>query len=114
MIVVSDTSPITNLIQIQQLSLLKALFQNVMITPAVYEELCAIPAQQKLLENENWIAVKEWKDDRLVHQFENSLDKGEAESIALAVGIHADYFLIDELRGRDIAEQLGLKIVGLL
>lgn len=114
MIVVSDTSPITNLIQIQQLSVLRALFQKVIITPAVYKELCTIPAQQKLLDGEDWIVVREWKDDQLVRQLEASLDKGEAESIALAVALHADYLLIDELRGREIAEQLGLKIVGLL
>lgn len=47
-------------------------------------------------------------------QLEKELDKGEAESIALAYSIKADYLLIDEIKGRTIAEKLGLKIVGLI
>ncbi len=42
------------------------------------------------------------------------LDLGEAESIALAIEINADYLLIDEFLGRQIAEDLHLKIVGIL
>lgn len=95
MIVVSDTSPITNLIHIGQLSILRSLFGSVVITPAVYEELCEIPRQQKVLNTQNWILVQEWSGNQLVHKLEDSLDKGEAESIALAIELHADYLLID-------------------
>lgn len=114
MIVVSDTSPLTNLIQIHQLFILRNLFGYVVITPAVYKELYEIPEQQKILAGQSWIQVKEWVDQQMVRDLEKSLDKGEAESIALAVELHADYLLIDELKGREVAERLGLKIVRLL
>ena len=42
------------------------------------------------------------------------MDAGEAEAIALALEIKADYLIIDELKGRHKAEALGLRIVGLL
>ena len=38
MIVVSDTSVITNLVQIDQLTLLKDLFGNIVIPQKVYDE----------------------------------------------------------------------------
>lgn len=114
MIVVSDTSPLTNLIQIQRLSILKDIFGNVVITPSVYKELCVIPEQQKVLAEQNWIHVKESADKQMVHHLEKNLDKGEAESISLAIELQADYLLIDEWKGREIAEGFGLRIVGLL
>lgn len=77
MIVVSDTSPLTNLIQISQLFILKDLFGNVMIRSAVYNEICEIPEQQKILAEQNWIQVKEWNDQQMVQKLERSLDKGE-------------------------------------
>jgi predicted nucleic acid-binding protein len=42
------------------------------------------------------------------------LDLGESEAIALALEKNADYLLIDEYAGRSIADDLGLKIVGVL
>ena len=59
MIVVSDTSPITNLIQIHQLPILKKLFYEVVITPAVYAELCDLPEQKRILSEANWIKAKQ-------------------------------------------------------
>jgi predicted nucleic acid-binding protein len=42
------------------------------------------------------------------------LDLGEAEAIVLANELHADWILMDETRGRNIAKLHGLHIVGLL
>ena len=40
------------------------------------------------------------------------LDAGEAEAIACAVQSRADWLLIDERRGRSIAEKLGVRVIG--
>lgn len=114
MIVVSDASPVTNLIQIHQLHVLKKLFGSVIIPVAVYGELCEPPEQKELIDNENWIIVQKVADEETAHIRRKRLDQGEAEAIALALHLQADYLLIDEVRGRAVAEEMGVKIVGLL
>lgn len=42
------------------------------------------------------------------------MDRGEAEAIALAEELHADHLLIDERKGRRLAQQQGLPVLGLL
>jgi predicted nucleic acid-binding protein len=46
--------------------------------------------------------------------YARSVDSGEAEAIALATELKADHLLIDERKGRRLAAQLGLSVVGLL
>jgi predicted nucleic acid-binding protein len=114
MLVISDASPVTNLIQVKKLSLLNQLFGQIIITTAVYNELCEIAVQKQIIDNESWIKVVELPDREILNKLLERLDKGEAESIALAIYLHADFLLIDETIGRTIAENMGLKIVGLL
>jgi len=47
MIVVCDTSPVSNLITIGQLELLKLVFHTIIIPEAVKEELEILPSQNK-------------------------------------------------------------------
>ena len=42
------------------------------------------------------------------------LDQGEAEAIELAKELHADFLLIDERKGRRLAAQEGVPVIGLL
>jgi uncharacterized protein len=114
MLVVSDTSPISNLIQVELLDLLHLLYGQIIIPKAVYEELCEIQSQKELIDNLNWIHIEIAQNISMVQELENDLDKGESESIALAIELNADFLIIDELKGRKIAETHGIKIVGLL
>ena len=115
LIVISDTSPITNLIQIGHLSVLKSVFGQIIIPQSVYEELIELPSQKiLLLGNTDWISVEEAQDKALLSVLEKDLDKGEAEAIALSIEKNADLIIIDEAKGREIATDKGLKIVGLL
>jgi predicted nucleic acid-binding protein len=114
MIVISDTSPITNLMQVNQLEILQLLFGQVIIPKTVYQELCEIQSQKVLLDKQNWITVQEASNKNLQSALENELDKGEAEAIVLALELKADFLIIDEQKGRQVAAQHGLTIVGLL
>lgn len=114
MIIVSDTSPVTNLIQIKRLELLKSLFKKIIIPVSVFEELAIIKEQGDLIANCNWIEIVAAIDKEKIKLLEKDVDKGEAEAIVLALETHADLLLMDDLKGRNLAEKNGLKIVGLL
>ena len=119
MIVISDTSTITNLAAIQHLQLLAQLYNQVIIPEAVYRELTDIaPPVPGTLEVQSvtWLEVRDVVNRKSVErlQGEMSLDLGESEAIALALELNADLLLIDERRGRAEANRLGLRITGLL
>lgn len=114
MIVVSDTSVITNLIQLNELTLLKDLFGNIVIPQKVYDELTKVPKQIDLIERLNWIEVKRISDRAHFDNLLKTLDPGEAEAIVLAIELKADALLIDEKKGRKIAQEHGIIITGLL
>lgn len=111
--IISDTSSISNLFQIGKVDLLKELYGNITITPAVQRELYALE-EQKTLDNLKWIKVLAPKNQKKVAELLEELDLGESESIALAIERNAKYLIIDEYKGRLIAEQYGVKIVGVL
>lgn len=117
MIVISDTTAISNLIQIQEFELLKKLYQEIIIPERVYEELLILAEfdiQIEELLKAEWIDIKEVKSQELIDQFRKKLDRGEAEAIALAIEMQANYLLIDEKEGRKIAREHQLDIVGTL
>jgi hypothetical protein len=109
MLVVSDTSPISALMQIGHAELLRDLFGTVYMPSAVNDELSrfhtALPA---------YIEIREVVDRTRVEALLPRLDRGEAEAIVLAIETQADQLLIDERRGRSIAAQSGLRIIGLI
>lgn len=113
-LIVSDTSPVANLIEIGMLSLLHDVYGQIIIPQSVYEELCEIESQKQMLDRLTWIQVMTARNRELVRTLETELDKGESESIALAVELKADFLIIDESNGRQKAESLGIDIVGLL
>lgn len=114
MTVISDTTAITNLYQIGKLQLLKEVFGSVVIPVAVQQELAEIPGQMEFIASLNFIEIKRPADIISVAQFKTQLDEGEAEAIALAVELDADFVIIDEWKGRKVAKQMGLQIIGLV
>ncbi len=117
--VVSNTSPILNLAIVGRLSLLHEQFGEVWIPPSVLDELRVeeeLPGSQAVREalEAGWLRVEEVEDQVLVQVLERELDRGEAESIALAVQVKAEWTLLDEREGRRVAKSLGLKVVGVL
>lgn len=119
MIVISDTSVITNLAAIKHLQLLPQLYNQIIIPKAVYRELADIdpPVPGTLeVQSVSWLEVRQIRDLGTVEQLQKDgrLDPGESEAIALTLELDADLLLIDERRGRAEANRRGLKITGLL
>jgi predicted nucleic acid-binding protein len=117
MLVASNTSPICNLAIIGHLSLLRAHFGEILIPFAVKNELDhlshadAVRDIQRAL-SEGWIKAKAIQDEAIVRLLEATLDRGEAEAIALALEISANLVLLDERDGRSAAERAGLRVTG--
>lgn len=117
MIVISDTTPIISLLKINQLELLHHLFGEVQIPDAVYEELISNAKFQKeaekilRVEYVKKVIVEDKKSVTLLRRA-TGLDTGESEAIILSDEIKADLLLMDELKGRQVAKQMGLNIMG--
>lgn len=114
MIVVSDTSPITSLAAISRLDLLRRLYGTVVVPQAVYQELTNPPGQPggADVQSLSWFTVAVARDRARVAALLDELDLGEAEAIVLTGELSGDLLLMDERLGREVAERLGLKIVG--
>ena len=116
MIVVSNTSPLTNLAAIGQFELLRSLYTQVHIPIGVWNELNASaqkwPGCLEVMEAADWVSCLTVQNQDLVTTLRQDLDYGEAESIALGLELEADLILLDEKEGRRMAKRLGLKKVG--
>lgn len=114
MIVVSDTSPVANLIKLNKLNLLRILYKIVLIPEQVYEELFIVSSFKNVLELNEWIIVKPILDQKSFLKLRQRIDYGEAAAIVLAKESGADLLLMDDLAGRTEARKEGLKIIGLI
>ncbi|MEH2279755.1 MAG: DUF3368 domain-containing protein [Nostoc sp.] len=120
MIIVSDTSPITNLAAIGQLDLLHQLYSRVIIPQAVFNEMVGIdkvvPGAVEV-QQLSWIQTQTIVNSQQVTEIQenqNNIDLGEAEAIILSLELKADLLLMDERRGRTVATSYGLNVTGLL
>lgn len=113
MLIVSDTSCITNLIQIDQFNLLSAIYTTVIISPVVKKEL----QQFHLFSDEDVhklnLVIQTPTNIAAVNQLMLQLDAGESESIILAEELNADFLLVDERKATKIANERGLTTIGI-
>ncbi len=121
MIVVSDASLLIALARVGRLDMLPTLFGRVFIPRAVAQEIeVGGKAGSELLKQAAWIHIVDLQSQELaeelssLHRNNVKLDKGEAQAIALALELDADYLLMDERRGRRVAESLGIDLIGVL
>lgn len=104
--IIADTSCLILLQKIDQLHILQKVFGQIIITPEINREFATkLP---------DWICIK--SAQRKTHQniLNASLDIGEASAIALALEHNDCLLIIDELKGRQYADNLGIKITGTL
>lgn len=114
MIVISDTTALTNLMKIGQAFLLKSLYGEIIIPIAVETELKRIVQHHQFLKENEWILVEKPRNILAVNLLRASLGEGESEAIILAKERNADFLIMDEMKGRAKAKEMGLKIIGLL
>jgi len=114
MLIVSDTSCITNLIQINQFNLLRAIYTQIIITPVVLKELQQFDLVSAAAIEELNLVIQTPFNTVAVNQLMLQLDAGESESIVLAEELHADFLLVDERKATEIANERGLTTIGIL
>lgn len=115
MIVVSDAGPLIALSRIGKIGILRELFGNVIIPQAVWNEVVASgkgrPGQAEV-ESSGWIRLWNVSSRTSSELLRERLGAGESEAIVLALESGADLVLMDESRGRSVADAQGLKRIG--
>ena len=102
--IISDTSCLILLDKIDELEILHKLYGTIITTEEVAIEF-GLPLP-------SWIEIKQPADKNYQSIIEASIDKGEASAIALAVEYIDCLLIIDDLKGRKFAHQLGLTVIG--
>ena len=99
---VVDSTCLIVLAQTNRLALLTALFDPVLIPPAVRREVPVSPP---------WIAIESPRDAFLVSSLKMLVGDGEAEAIALACE-KGCRIVLDDAKARTVAKRMNLKIIG--
>ncbi|MEQ8534805.1 MAG: DUF3368 domain-containing protein, partial [Imperialibacter sp.] len=104
-VIISDTSCLIAYQRIDRLDILQKLFHELIITEQVLPEFGkAVP---------KWIKVKS-APTLFSHSILETLDLGEASSISLALKTPDSILILGERKGRKVAADLGLEIIGSL
>lgn len=115
-VVVSDTSPIRALEHLGLTWLLQRLYGEVLIPPAVAEELRDTAAGLPPLDwaGISGLRVQAPNDTARVIELLRELHRGESEAIALAIEVEAAALIVDERAARSVALSLGVRPIGVL
>jgi predicted nucleic acid-binding protein len=117
MTAVSDTSPLRYLIAVGRADLMRDIFGRVLIPRGVEQELTdpAAPetVRQWIEHRPTWLEIRDLPQPPDL-ELTRRLDRGEAEAIRLAMDLRADFLLMDERRGRQMATARGIIVIGVL
>jgi predicted nucleic acid-binding protein len=114
-LIVADTGPLIALAKINQLDLLRHFYKKVSIPETVFAEatldLSWHDASRIHTFVEQYVEITPDKQSGIVKDLFMRLDAGEAQALALANALNCPV-LIDERRGRTVAKQMNISIVG--
>ena len=100
--VVADSTCLIALERIDQIEILPALFEPVLIPPAVAQEFgISFP----------WLKIERLSDQALVVALKMMIDDGEAEAIALSQDQKCRVIL-DDRQARRVGQNMGLRVIG--
>ena len=110
--IISNATPLIAFSRISELDLLRRIVVEPLVIPTAVAEEISQFSHGVDFQRESWIQVQSVEDERQVRLLLPTLDRGEAEVIALGMERYARLLLIDELIGRKVAQSLGLQITG--
>lgn len=115
-VIIADSGPLISLAIIDQLDLLKQLFERVIVPPAVWDEVTVkgngMPGAL-LVSQLTWLEF-ETPEPQILQPLSILIDPGESEAIALAQVIPNSTVLLDDSRARRVAERLDVPRIGTL
>jgi predicted nucleic acid-binding protein len=115
-VIVADTGPLHYLVLIDQIGLLPTLFVGVTVPASVHAELLHASAPDAVrlwaASPPAWLGIA--ATAITTDQLPRSLDRGEADAIALAVSLRAELILMDDRAGVAVARAQGFATAGTL
>jgi predicted nucleic acid-binding protein len=112
-VIVSDASPLIVLLKTSKLSILKELFQKLLVPTAVWEEITAKEHEKSIFDKIGWIETRSVRNTEMAVLLEKLIGRGEAEAIVLAKELKAT-LLMDDAKARKYAKLLNVEVIGTL
>ena len=115
LIAVADASFVIGISLCEQWDILKALVETLIIADKVWEEVVERgegKPGEKELRQATFVKRQTVSNTSAVTMLMATLDKGEAETLVLATELSVTNVFVDDLRGRKVAQSLGLQTVG--
>jgi predicted nucleic acid-binding protein len=113
--VVVNATPLIALSLVDRLDLLHRLFDEIIVPPAVYDEITAKDAGQAgvtALRSVAWMKIVSLRTSPTIEPLLLGLDEGELQVLLLAREVYPDWVLMDERLGRRVAKAMGLPVKG--
>ena len=114
--IVSDSTALITLINIDEFDLLYFFTQKIILPKEVYDEVVVVEQAEIFLDaqiKENFVELCVYDNQLLFEELSILLDSGESASITLALEKNIP-LLIDEKKGRNVAANMGVEIIGLI
>lgn len=112
-----NATPLIALAIIDRLDLLRALFEQVIVPTAVYDEVVVQGIGKpgaEALARADWLEVTPSSPHSAIDPLLTGLDAGEMAVLLLAQQVNPDWIIIDERLGRRAAFALGVSVKGTL
>lgn len=116
LVIVADSGPLISLALIGHLDLLRQLYQQVLVPPAVWHEVTVkgrgMPGAEAVSQL-TWLEIRK-PEPQVLQPLSILVDPGEAEAIALAQTITDSIVLLDDSQARRVAERFNIPRIGTL